>query len=106
MLAMRLARVRNEPSQAVTLGSAVTGAPAGDFAGVSLRRSISRRMSFIGSSERTRGITSKSCTSSEPTANGRAIGATVYKARLGKQAATVLAFFHYGFENNLGKPAR
>jgi len=43
-------------------------------------------------------------TSSELTANARSIAATVYKARLGKQAATVLAFSHYGFENDLGKP--
>jgi hypothetical protein len=46
----------------VALVLAVTGASAGGFAGVLERRSISRPMSFVGSSERTRGITSKSLT--------------------------------------------
>ena len=46
----------------VALVLAVTGASAGGFAGVLERRSISRRTSFIGSSERTPGITSKPLT--------------------------------------------
>jgi hypothetical protein len=58
--------------------------------------SIERRLARVGWTSR----------SSEPTANARSIAATVYKAHLGKQAATMLAFSTTALRTISESPAR